>query len=298
MPFQNGDHPDTIATPCAGIDMNRRELISLAGAATASLWPMTLRAQQRKRPTIGFIGSGTESSQRELINALLQRLRELGWIDGSTVAVEYRFTEGRFERSPEFAAEFVRLKVDVIVTSANPNIVAAKQATSTIPIVFTSAGDPVGNGIVESLARPGGNVTGLSLLTSDLVGKRLELLREALPGVRRLATFANIGYSAAVLEASNVEKTGRALGIEVTAIEMRRVEEFEQAIEALKGHTDALYISTDPLLITYRDRINTFALGARLPTISGVRQYVETGGLMSYGPSFSNLYRRAGDYVV
>ena len=277
--------------------MRRREFTIFFISAAAAL-PLAARAQQpAKRPTIGFIGSGTEASQKQLINAFLQRLRELGWVDGHTVAVEYRFTDGLFERSPEFAAEFVRLKVDVIVTSAVPNIVAAKQATSTIPIVFTSSGDPVGNGIVESLARPGGNVTGLSLLTSDLVGKRLDLLREALPSVRRLATLANIGYSAAVLEAVQVEQTGRTLGLDVTTIELRRVEEFEQAIGALKGRTDALYIATDPLLITHRDRISTFALAARLPTISGVRQYVEAGGLMSYGPSFSDLYRRSGEYV-
>jgi putative ABC transport system substrate-binding protein len=284
-------------SPQLGANMRRREFITLLGGAAAA-WPLAAAAQQpAKLPTIGFLGSNTSSGQSQWTSAFVQRLRELGWIEGRTVAIEYRFAEGRFERSPEFATEFIRLKVDIIVTNSNPNIVAVKQATSIIPVVFAAAGDPVGNGLVASLARPGGNITGLSLMAPDLVGKRLALLREALPGVRRLATLANVGYSAAVQEAGEVAAVGRTLGIEVATVELRQGEDFAPAIEALKGRADALYISTDPFLNINRNRISALALGARLPTMSGVREYVEAGGLMSYGPSFSDLFRRAGDYV-
>jgi putative ABC transport system substrate-binding protein len=277
--------------------MQRRKFITLLGGAAVT-WPLTTRAQQTaKLPTIGFLGSSTPSGQSQWTSAFVRRLHELGWVEGRTIAIEYRWAEGRFDRSPEFAAEFVRLKVDIIVTHSNPNIIAAKQATSTIPIVFATAGDPVGNKIVSSLARPGGNITGLSLQSPDLVGKRLAFLREALPGVRRLATLANVGYSAAVLEASEVEAAGRTLGMEVTTIEMRQGEDFAPAINALNGRADALYVSTDPFLNTNRIHINDLALNARLPTMSGVREYVEAGGLMSYGPSFSDLFRRAAEYV-
>ena len=226
----------------------------------------------------------------------MQRLRELGWIEGRTVAIEYRWAEGRSERFAEIAAEFVRLKVDVIVTSGTA-VLAAKQATSVIPIVFAVAGDPVGTGLVASLARPGGNVTGLSIQATDLAGKRLELLREVVPGLRRLAIMANVGNPAAVLEMGEVQATARTLGLEVATFEIRRAEDIAPAFEALKGRADALYVCADPLVNTNRIRINTLALGARLPTMYGFREYVEAGGLMSYGPNFPDLFRRAADFV-
>jgi putative ABC transport system substrate-binding protein len=227
----------------------------------------------------------------------MQRLRELGWIESRNVTIEYRYAEGRSERFAEFAAEFVGLKVDIIVTSGTAAVIASKQATSLIPIVFALAADPVGSNLVASLARPGGNVTGLSLQKVDLADKRLELLREVVPGFRRLAIMANIGNPAVVLEMREVQATARKLGNEVTTFEIRGAEDIAPVFDALKGRADALYVCGDPLVDTNRVRIITLALGLRLPTMSDFPEYVEAGGLMSYGPNFPDLFRRAGDYV-
>ena len=181
----------------------------------------------------------------------MRRLGELGWIEGRTVAIEYRWAEGRSERFAEIAAEFVGLKVDVILTAGSA-VLAAKQATSVIPLVFAIAVDPVGTGMVASLARPGGNVTGLSHQSTDLAGKRLELLREVLPGLRRLAIIANVGYSGAVLELGEVQTAARTLGIEADTLEIRRAEDIAPAFEALKGRAEALYVCTDPLVTANR----------------------------------------------
>jgi ABC-type uncharacterized transport system substrate-binding protein len=216
---------------------------------------------------------------------------------GRNVATEYRWAEGRTEHLAEFAAEFVRLKVDVIVTSGTPPVIAAKQATSVIPIVFAAVGDPVGTGLVAALARPGGNATGLSIQATDLAGKRLELLREVVPGLRRLAIMANADASPAVLEMAEVQATARVLGLEVATHEIRRPEDIAPVFEALKGRAEALYVCNDPLVTTNRIRINTLALGMRLPTMYNVREFVEAGGLLSYGPNFLDLYRRAADFV-
>jgi putative ABC transport system substrate-binding protein len=193
-------------------------------------------------------------------------------------------------------AEFVRLKVDVIVTSGAA-VVAAKQATSVIPIVFGVANDPLSTGLVASLARPGGNVTGLSLLAPDLAGKRLEILREVIPGLRRLAIMGNVGYPAFVLEIGEAQATARTLGLEVAALEIRRAEDIAPAVEALKGHAEALYVCADSLLLANASRINTLALAARLPTIYPGRDFVEAGGLVSYGPNIADLWRRSADDV-
>ncbi|MFL6822769.1 MAG: ABC transporter substrate-binding protein [Xanthobacteraceae bacterium] len=226
----------------------------------------------------------------------MQRLRELGWIEGRTIGIEYRWGDGRAERLPEIAAEFVRLKVDVIVTTGTP-VPILKEATSTIPIVFTIANDPIGGGLVRSLSRPGGNVTGLSQLAADLGGKRLELLREVVPDLRRVAMLSNFGNAVTASEMIQVLEAAQTLGLEVVNSEIRRPEEITPAIESLKGRADAIYVQTDPLMNTNRVRISTLALGARLPTLGGVREYVEAGGLMSYGPNFPDLFRRAAEYV-
>ena len=277
--------------------MRRREFITLLGGAAAAC-PLAAHAQQPgKLPTIGFLGQSTRSATSEWTTAFVQRLRELGWIDGRNVAIEYRWGEGRNERFAQIAAEFVRLKVDVIVTSGTQAVMASKQATSVIPIVFATAGDPVGNDLVASLARPGGNVTGLSVLAADLAGKRLELLREVVPGLGRLAIMGNVGNSLSVLELGAVQAAARKLGLEVTTLEIRRAEDIAPAIEALKGRADALYVCIDGLVNTNRIRINTSSLGARLPTMHGAREYVESGGLMSYGANYQDLFRRSADYV-
>ncbi len=276
--------------------IRRREFITLVGGAAA--WPLAAHAQQAgKLPTIGFQVPGTPSSHGQWFAALVQRLRELGWIEGRTVAIEYRWAEGRTERFDEIAAEFVRRKVDVIVTSATASVVAAMQATSVIPIVFAAAGDPVGTGLVASLARPGGNVTGLSIQQPDVAAKRLELLREVVPGLRRLAILANVGGPAVVLDMREVQAAARTLGLEVITSEIRRGEDIVPAFEGLNGRADALYVCIDPLTNSHRVRINTLALAERLPTMYAIREGVEGGGLMSYGPNIPDLFRLAADYV-
>jgi len=227
----------------------------------------------------------------------VQRLRDLGHIEGRTIKIEYRWAEGREERFAEIAAEFVRLKVDIIVTAGTPAVVAAKQATTVIPIVFAGAGDPVGAGLVASLARPGGNVTGLSTLTPDLAAKRLEILREVVPGLRRLAILTNLGNRLAVLEMREVQAAASTFRLDVVALEIQRGEDIAPIFEPLKGRADALYVCLDPLLLTNRIRINTLALTARLPMMTATRDAVEVGGLVSYGPNFPESWRRAGDYV-
>jgi putative ABC transport system substrate-binding protein len=281
--------------------MQRREFIGLLGgaaAASSNLWPLAARAQQPgKLPTIGFMGASTPSTDGPWVAAFVQRLHELGRVEGRTVAIEYRWAEGRTERAAEIAAEFVRLKVDVIVATGAAFVVVAKQATSVIPNVFAVAGDPVGTGLVASLARPGGNVTGLSVQAFDLTGKRLEILREVVPGLRRLAIMANTGNPSAVLQIGEAHAAARTLGLDVVTLEIRRAEDIAPAFDTLKGRAEALYVANEPLVMTYRVRISTLALGARLPTIFGAREHVEAGGLMSYAPNFPDLFRRAGDYV-
>jgi putative tryptophan/tyrosine transport system substrate-binding protein len=276
--------------------LKRREFMTLLGGAAA--WPMPVRAQQAAKPrTIGFMGASAPSATTTWVNAFVQRLRELGWIEGRNLATEYQWAEGRFERLAGFAADFVRQKVDIIVAESTVAVVAAKQATATIPIVFPIAGDPVGNKLVASLARPGGNVTGLSIQATDLAPKRLELFREIVPGLTRLAIMANVGSPNALLEVAEVQATVRTLGLEATAIEVRRAEDIAPAFEALKGRADALYVIPDPLVVSNQVRINTLALGLRLPTMYAYRDYVEAGGLVSYGPNLPDLFRRAADYV-
>jgi len=274
--------------------LKRRDFITLLGGAVA--WPMAARAQQAgKLPTIGFLGADA-SAFSPWTAAFVAHLRELGWIENRNIAIEYRWSEGRTERYAEIAAEFVRLKVDVIVTvgSAVPTVV---QVTTAIPIVFAVAIDPVGNGLVASLAKPGGNVTGLSLQAAHLAGKRLELLREVVPQLRRLAIIFNVGNAQPVLEMRETEAAARTLGIEVVPLEIRRVADFSPAFQALRGNTDALYVAIDQLMVANLMRILTLALGVRLPTIFSTRDFVRGGGFMSYGPSYTERFGRAADYV-
>jgi putative ABC transport system substrate-binding protein len=277
--------------------MRRREVILALGGAAG--WPLAARAQQSmaKLPTIGFLGSATLLVESQRVAAFVQRLRQLGWIENRNVAIEYRWAEGRTERFTELAAEFARLKVDLIVAATTPAVIAAKQATSVIPIVITTANDPVATGLVASLARPGGNVTGLSNQMVDTAAKRLELLREVVPGLRRLAILANVDNPGAVLDTREAQAAASAVGLEATTFEVRRAEEIAPLFEAFKGPTDALYVVADPLMNTNRIRISTLAVGARLPTMHGVRDHVEAGGLMSYGSNIVDQYRRAADYV-
>jgi ABC-type uncharacterized transport system substrate-binding protein len=275
--------------------MKRRDFITLVGAAAA--WPLAARAQHAKVATIGMLGSGTAAAQSQWTAAFVQRMRELGWTEGRNLAIEYRWAEGHTERLTELANELVRLKVDVILTHNTPPPLAAKQATSTIPIVFATAGDPVGTGIVASLARPGGNVTGLSSQTVETAGKRLELIREIVPGLHRLAILVDRENPYVRLEVNQIREAAGSLDLQVATFDFRRAEDIAPAFEALKGHAEALYVPPVPLAFVNRIRINTLALAARLPTMHGVREYVEAGGLMSYGPNWQHMWARAGDFV-
>jgi ABC-type uncharacterized transport system substrate-binding protein len=276
--------------------VRRREFITLLGGAAA--WPLAARAQQAaKLPIIGLMGSDTAAAQSKWTTAFVQRLRELGWTEGRNVAIEYRWGEGRGERFAEIAAEFVRLNVDVIVTHNTPPTLAAKQATSLIPIVFATAGDPVGTGIVASLARPGGNITGLSSQSPDAAGKRVELLREIIPSLRRLTILADVGNPFSAVEVNQMQVAGRVLGVEVSPFEVREAKEIAAAFDAIQGRAGALYVLAVPLFFANRISINTLAVGARLPTMHQVREYVEAGGLMSYGPNWPHQWRRAAELV-
>src|SRR5437762_8637728 len=255
--------------------MKRREFITLLGGAAITAWPLAARGQHPgKLPTIGFLGTTDPSTMRPWITAFVERLRDLGWMEDRTIKIDYRWAEGHGERYAEIAAEFVQLNVDVIVTTG-PAAPQAKKATSVIPIVLALSGDPVGAGLVASLARPGGNITGLSMLSADLAGKRLELLREVVPGLSRLAIMVNVGFPNAVLESGEVQAAAGTLGLEVLPLEVRQAQDIAPAFEALKDHADALYVCTDALLNANRIRINTLALGARLPTMHGYKESVE-----------------------
>ena len=277
--------------------MRRREFITLLGGAAVS-WPLAARAQQpTKLPTIGFLGAINATFERASTDAFVQRLRELRWIENRTVAIEYRWAEGRDERFAEIAAEFIRLKVDVILTYATPSSIAAKKATAIIPIVIAAAGDPVGTGLVASLARPGGNITGLSIQQTDLASKRLEMLREVIPNLRTVAILFHIGSPNSVLEMGEAQAAADTLGFAVVTSKLRGAEDIAPAFEALKGRVDALYVCSSPPLTTNRIQINSLALGQRLPTMYGFREYTVSGGLMSYGPYFPSIFRRAAEYV-
>jgi putative tryptophan/tyrosine transport system substrate-binding protein len=276
--------------------MKRREFIGLVGGAAAT-WPVSVLAQNAEKvPTLGYLGAQSQATDLWRRSAFAQRLGELGWVDGRNVRIEYRWADGRVDRAAEIAAEFVRLRVDVIVTYGDGYVLAAKQATSTIPIVFAAAGDPVGNGLVASLAQPGGNVTGRSLQLGDTAGKRLEILREVMPALRYVAILFNADLGANS-EQTRLPEAARTLNLEIIRSEIRPAEEVGSAIESLKGRAEALYVCTDPFVNTIAARINAAALAARLPVMHSFRTNAEAGGLISYGPDIPDLSRRAADSV-
>jgi putative ABC transport system substrate-binding protein len=297
-------HETTLIAPTLSTDpehgLRRREFFRLLGGAAVAVlvWPHATHAQQPgKLPTIGFLGATSPTIWSAFVGAFVQRLRELGWIDGHNIAIEYRWGEGRDDLYAAFAAEFIQRGVDVIVTGGTTPTMSVKKATSTIPIVFASAGDPVQTGLVASLAHPGGNVTGLSNMQTDLGGRRLELLRELVPALNRVAVLGNVDSPLIRLEMERVEAAAAQLGLNAIRLEVRKVEDIIPSIEAVKGVADALYVCSDPFLTTQRVRINTLAVSARLPTMHAFREHVRAGGLMSYGPNFPDLFRRSGDYV-
>jgi len=276
--------------------MRRRDF--MAGLGIAAALPMLARAQQPSRvPTIGFLGAASREIAGPWVSAFVKRLHELGWDEGRNVTIEYRWAEASSQRYREIATELSSRKVDVIVTWASAPTLAAKRATTTIPIVFAAQMDPVGAGVVASLARPGGNVTGMSIQQTDTAGKRIELLREVVPKLARLAVMANSAAPGAMIEMREVVTKARSLGLEATAIEVGQADEVFSAIESLKGRADALYVATDPLIFSNRVRISAMAQAQRLPTIFGGREYPEAGALMSYGPNWAELFRHAAEQV-
>ena len=276
--------------------MKRREFIAVLGGAAVSL-PLVARAQQPgKSATIGLLASSTAVAERPRRAAFVARLAELGWVEGSNLTIDYRAAEGVIERAGDIAAEFARLKVDAIVLAGDAQGLAAKRAAPDIPIVLAAAGDPVGNRLVASLARPGGNVTGFSVQLTDTAGKRIELLREIVPNLRRLAILGNSSNPVVALESGAAQSAARILGIDTVSPEFRRAEDIPSAIEALNGRADGLYVCVDPLMIAHRARINTLALAAKLPVVHSYRDNLGEG-LISYGPDLLDLYRRAAGLV-
>jgi putative ABC transport system substrate-binding protein len=260
------------------------------------VWPLAAYAQQKGEPRrIGILGADAMVWKRWMA-AFVTRLRELGWIVGENIAIEYRWAEGKSRRVSEIAAEFLRQDVDVIVTYGSA-VTILKQATTTIPIVFAVAFDPVRDGLVQSLARPGGNVTGMSIQQLDLVGKRLELLRAAIPLLHRLAILADAGYAEPMLEADRVKATAQGLGLEAARLGIWQPQDIAPAFEALRNKADALYVVSDALIAANRPHIIRLALSERLPTIFSYDDYVEAGGLMSYGPNYADLFKRAANMV-
>jgi putative ABC transport system substrate-binding protein len=274
--------------------MTRREFVELLSGIVAA-WPRVAQAQQGTPRHIGVLGADATVWNAWTV-AFVDRLREHGWIEGDTIDIEYRWAGASSKRVSDFTAEFLRRHVDVIVTYGSAAAVV-KQATTTIPIVLAVAFDPVSAGLVSSLAQPGGNVTGLSIQQPELIGKRLELLREVIPQLRRLAVMANANYAPPMLEAERVRATAHALDLEAARLEIWRSEEIVPAFEAIRGKVDALYVVSDALIAANRTLLTTLALSARLPTILSYRDYVEAGGLMSYGPNYADLFRRAADMV-
>lgn len=277
--------------------MRRRDFLSLCGAAAAA-WPFAARADQAaKTPVIGYLAANSQTADQPRRAAFVQRLGELGWVEGKTAHFEYRWSDGAVARAAEIAPELVRLPVDILVTGGDAFVLTLKRATATIPIVFASAGDPVGNGLVSSLARPGGNITGLSLQLTETVGKRLELLRELVPSLRRLAIAFNAADPQVNPELEAVTAASHALGLETARAEFRPSEDFAPAIAPLQGRVDALYVCLDPLVATNGKRINAAAVAARLPMMHGIRENALAGGLVSYGPNFPAMSRRAAEIV-
>ena len=260
-------------------------------------------AAHRACPVIGKTADyrihrpGRASSQSPWSAAFARRLHELGWIERSSIEIEYRWADGTAERLSEFAADLVRLKVNVIITGGTPATIAAKRATAVIPIVFVGVSDPIGSELVASLARPGGNVTGLSIQNVDTASKRVEFLHDVVPNLRRLAVLANESNPVMKREVEAVQAAAHALGVEVAPLEVRRADDIAPAFAALDGRADALYVTADPLLSNNTITISALTLNARLPNMHSIREEVVSGGLLSYGASFPDMFRRAAELV-
>lgn len=282
--------------------MRRRKFISLLGgaAAPAIVWSFAARAQQsEKLSRIGFLGTSSPPLERHVVDALRQKLRELGHVEGENLAIEYRWAEGQDDRLPSLAAELVRLKPDVIVTTGTPGTLAAKQATNTIPIVFASSGNAVNAGLVASYARPGGNVTGFTVLGPELEGKRVQLLKEAVPGLSRVAVLWNSANPAVIDFYNQTRAAAAALGLTLQPVkEVRRTDDFKGAFSTIaSAQPQAMMVIADRFLLAHRMEIVNFAATSRLPAMYPYRGYVDAGGLMSYATNDLDQIRSTAVYV-
>ena len=277
-----------------GVDRRRFLLISLAGALTA---PFAREVQAGQVYRVGFLWD-TPAVWPHALEAFRQGLRELGWVEGQNLVIEYRWAEGRFERLPGYVEELLRLKVDLIVAPTSIYTGAAKRATSTVPIVFISHADPVGSAHVASLARPGGNATGLTIVMSETMAKSVELLKATIPGLRRLAVIWDPATPSHRPGLRAVEESGRVLGLQVQALAVRSATEYEATFAAMvQERAGAVLVLSTPLFMGGARRLAELALTHRLPTMFGPREHVEAGGLLSYSPDRADLYRRAASYV-
>jgi putative tryptophan/tyrosine transport system substrate-binding protein len=278
--------------------MQRREFITLLGGAVV-VWPLAARAQQAgKTYRIGILETTSPALNARNLAALRQGLQELGYVEGQNLIIEYRSANGRIERFPELAAELVRLKVDVIVTRGTPAVQAAKNATATIPVVMAASGDPLGTGVVAGLPRPGKNVTGLSAFTIELLGKQVELLREVVPGIKRIAFLHNLENPVARTQWEAIKIANRSLSIEPLLLDVRRPEDLARAFDlAVAEHADALVVGNDTVTHANRSQVVELAAKHRLPAVYLAREIVDAGGLMTYGVSYPDLYHRAATFV-
>jgi putative ABC transport system substrate-binding protein len=277
-----------------------KKIIRLALCTLLLAQSIPAQAQQAARiPRIGILIAASTSFYSARVEALRQRLRELGYVEGKNIVIEYRYAEGKLERLPDLAAELVRLKVDVIVTAPTQAALAAKKASATIPIVFTDiASDPAGIGLVSSLARPGGNITGLNVMAADLDGKRLELLKESFPKVSRVALLWQPGGMRGNLTLTEMEAAAKALGLKLQSLPVRSFDDFEGAFaRAKRDGAQALITTPNPVINTQQRQVLDFAAKNRLPAMYQTSEWVEAGGLMSYAPNFTHLWRRATDFV-
>jgi putative ABC transport system substrate-binding protein len=278
--------------------MRRREFITLIGGVAAG-WPLAARAQQPgKVYRIGFLGNSTAALEANLVGPFRDGLRDRGYVEGRDIVIEYRWADGRYERFPALIAELIALKVDAIVTAGTPASLAVKNATTTIPLVMVAVGDPVATGLVASLARPGGNITGLSSMSVEMEGKRLELLREVIPKTSHIAVLWNAASPVQVIEEGEVRAAAHVLGMKMLSLGVRTREEIDDALAAIiRERPDAFLVLADRLFLHHRTRIMDFAAQHRLPGVHAYRELVEAGGLMSYGPSYADMHRRAAMYV-
>jgi putative ABC transport system substrate-binding protein len=277
--------------------MRRRELISLL-VVVAATWPIAVRAQERALPVVGFIHYGSRDKLVDLAASVRQGLKEAGYIDGQNVTILYRWAEGHYDRLPALASELVRLRVDVIMAGGNAAAQAAKHATKTIPIVFTSGADPVYSGLVTSLSRPEGNLTGASFIAQAMGAKRLELIHELLPQIRTVAMIINPKFARAETEFAEVEVAGRAMKLEILRFVASNNDEIDAAFRAIRQQdVNAVIVGTDGYFITRRDQFAALAKNYGIPTVYPFPAFPAVGGLISYGPSLKDGYRQAGVYV-